>query len=210
MLDFVLPTGEVAGFAVTCDPDAPSISICRRRSDGSEEVCWTDRCGSGDDAEALCAWLQTDEAQLRLFGRMALRLGKEIAGRVIRAAAADAAAERREMEEAEADLERRESEIKLWKSGPRATRPSLGLQRGCDQTPFWQMRFDARWERDRVADWLMHQADRYAEFVSLQMTNGSLQLEREILAGMRNDEAAAKRRGIATGGRRPLRFWRGE
>ncbi|WP_230768890.1 hypothetical protein [Sphingomonas sp. Leaf4] len=72
------------------------------------------------------------------------------------------------------------------------------------------MRVSEKWERDRVVDWLRWQQPRFHEFQEYLDEHGSLELERLVLAGMRDAERAAKAKGITSAGRRPLRFWRGE
>ncbi len=72
------------------------------------------------------------------------------------------------------------------------------------------MRFSEKWERERVLDWLRWQKSRFIEFRDLLAAEGSAAVERTIIAGMRETEANIKARGLSTGGRRPLRFWRGE
>jgi len=111
-----------------------------------------------------------------------------------------------------ADEERRRlhEEVDLFLHDERGKHPRLSLESGDEHKPFFVMRFTERWERDRVVDWLRWQKGSYVAFRDLVAREGAIALEREILSAMRAFEAAAKKRGIASGGRRPLRFWRGE
>jgi len=87
----------------------------------------------------------------------------------------------------------------------------LTLERGSDEAePVWSISFEESWERDRFWDWLGWQSERFEEFAE-SMRNGSrLDLERRLLREMLVTEQAVKKQGLGSGGRRPLRFWRGE
>lgn len=78
---------------------------------------------------------------------------------------------------------------------------------GSDDDEFWLIKFDEAWERDRFWDWFKWQTNRFAEF----MKDGDrLDLERKLLREMLVTEQAVKKQELGAGGRRRLRFGRGE
>jgi hypothetical protein len=87
----------------------------------------------------------------------------------------------------------------------------LELERGCVKAkPIWSIAFKGSWERDRFWDWLRWQTDRFEEFAEFMRDGSALDLERRLLREMLVTEQAVKKQGLGSGGRRPLRFWRGE
>ncbi len=82
------------------------------------------------------------------------------------------------------------------------------LERGDDE--FWSISFDEKWERDRFGDWMEWQEHRFAEFAEYMTEGDRFELERKLLREMLVTEQAVKKQGLGAGGRRPLRFWRGE
>lgn len=194
--------------------DRSVVSLLRLLPDGCHVAVWSHRCGTPREADTLFGWMWTQASEWPVWGRTAVRLGEGIVSPIIlegAQAAADAAAHAAaNRERAEAERRRLARQITLWVFDSKKKRPSLGLERGCDDAPFWRMTFAERWERDRVADWLKFQKHRYVDFEALFLEHGDLELERLVLSGMRETEADVKRRGLSAGGRRPLRFWRGE
>lgn len=70
--------------------------------------------------------------------------------------------------------------------------------------------FDEGWERDRVWDWLRWQTRRF-EDIRLRIDGiGAAAVERELLHEMLVTENRVRKTGLGAGGRRPLRFWRGD
>lgn len=87
----------------------------------------------------------------------------------------------------------------------------LTLERGSDHdTPIWSISLEEAWERDRFWDWLCWQTERFEEFAEFMRDGCRLELERKLLREMLVTEQAVKKQGLGSGGRRPLRFWRGE
>lgn len=87
----------------------------------------------------------------------------------------------------------------------------LELERGSIKAkPIWSIAFEESWERDRFWDWLGWQTDRFEEFADFMRDGCKLELERKLLREMLVTEQAVKKQGLGSGGRRPLRFWRGE
>lgn len=84
----------------------------------------------------------------------------------------------------------------------------LTLERGDDE--FWSIRFDEKWERERFGDWMQWQRHRFGDFAEYMKEGDRFELERQLLREMLVTEQAVKKQGLGAGGRRPLRFWRGE
>lgn len=87
----------------------------------------------------------------------------------------------------------------------------LTLERGSNEAePVWSISFEESWERDRFWDWLGWQNERFEEFAEFMRDGSRLDLERRLLREMLVTEQSVKKQGLGSGGRRPLRFWRGE
>lgn len=190
-----------------------AVSLLRRLPDGTHVPVWTHEC-SPKEAKSLCGWMWAMPEDWSIWGRIALRIGSATLDPMIIDRARKHAAEEKERErrlrKEERERERLAREITLYLYDPKHKRSSLGLQRGSEDKAFWRMTFTEKWERDRVVDWLRWQQPRFHELEEYLNEHGSLELERLVLAGMRNAERAAKAKGITSAGRRPLRFWRGE
>ncbi|KAA9019610.1 hypothetical protein [Sphingobium limneticum] len=192
----------------------PRVEILRRRFDGEVVPVWSVLLGTPKAARTLHKWMMENPESWSVWGRLALRLGTEAAGRMIMAAATRHEQARieseRERRDAEKEQRRLSREITLYYYDPKKKAPSLGLERGNESRPFFRMTFTEKWERDRVLDWIKHQRAHFADMEEMWAEHGALALERHILAGMRETERDVKARGMGAGGRRPLRFWRGE
>jgi hypothetical protein len=86
----------------------------------------------------------------------------------------------------------------------------LDLRRFGAKTGFWRIMFRERWERERFRDWFRLQRARFEEFAVFLDEHDAVALERQLLAEMLDTERRIKAAGRGAGGRRPLRFWRGE
>lgn len=86
----------------------------------------------------------------------------------------------------------------------------VDLRRPGAKTGFWRINFRERWERERFRDWFRNQRSRYDEFAAFLDGNDAVALERLVLREMLDTERRVKAAGLSAGGRRPLRFWRGE
>ncbi|WP_206240475.1 hypothetical protein [Novosphingobium terrae] len=199
------------------EPDGPgrnAVALFRNRDDGSQAIVWQQSCESQEGASALHEWMLLRSDLWNFWGRLAARLGADPAGMLIlKAARADEEERQNQVREAEKhrlEEERLSRVITLYCYTPKGKRPYLGLERGNADEPFFKMSFAAEWECDRVVDWLQYQRKRFEEMAQLLADSGQLALERHILEGMRAAERDAKARGISVGGRRPLRFWRGQ
>ncbi|PTM47969.1 hypothetical protein C8J24_1376 [Sphingomonas aerolata] len=92
----------------------------------------------------------------------------------------------------------------------RKKRFAVILEYGTADGRFWSIAFDEAWERDRFWDWFSWQTERFQEFADHMKDGDRLDLERKLLKEMIVTEQAVKKQGPGAGGRRPLRFWRGE
>lgn len=191
----------------------PAVSLLRRLPDGGHVTVWSHVC-ERKEAKAIGAWMLGQPNFWSLWGRMAVRLGGDTLSSIVVDGARAAEAERLEkahmQREEERERRRLAREITLYYYDPKGKPPALGLQRGTQDKPFWKMRFTEKWERDRVVDWLRWQRERFDEFAEYHAEHGDLELERFVLAGMREGEREAKVKKVSSSGRRPLRFWRGE
>lgn len=88
---------------------------------------------------------------------------------------------------------------------------AITLERGSPRNEkVWSITFEEAWERDRFWDWLGWQRSRFDEFARFILDGSRLELERQLLREMLATERDVKKQGLGSGGRRPLRFWRGE
>jgi len=195
------------------DPRTGSVQLRRMTSDGVPSIVWCHVAGKGD-AQDIFDWMTTRPDHWYYWGRLVILFGDQgVEGVVVQEAlrnaevcAAEAEQERLDQE----DRDRRHMHIDLFTLDDRNKRPGFSLESGDEDEPFFVMRFSERWERERVLDWLRWQKHRFIEFRYLHTEAGQVALERAIIAGMRNTETKVKTAGDAMGGRRPLRFWRGE
>ncbi|MEO7469109.1 MAG: hypothetical protein ABIV36_19000 [Sphingobium limneticum] len=191
-----------------------TLQIHRRLADGAHVVVWQLCLDSRKAAAQLHDWMRSKPDRWDFWGRLSFRIGAQAAGPIILTAAMADEQERRAAEREDRNRQREEARlaatINLFLFTPARKRPYLGLERGNESDPFFVMKFDEKWERDRVSDWLAYQQGQFAQMEQMFQELGQLALERHILAGMRATERDAMTRGISAGGRRPLRFWRGE
>ena len=182
--------------------------------DGAEPLeVWRSYVGAVR-AKMVFDWMVEQRSQWPLWGRIAILFGEAALGPMI-VAAAEREADRsfREAEQARAAEEariHRHGQVNLFILDARGDRAGLSLKSADESRAFFVMRFSEKWERERVLDWLRWQKDRFLAFRDMHDGDGSVALERLIIAGMRETEAQVKAQGLASGGRRPLRFWRGE
>lgn len=167
-----------------------------------------------DLASMVFEWMSAQPCQWSLWGRIAILFGDAALRPIVVDAAelhaALAAREAKEAAQEERDRLKRHNKIDLLILDPRGARPGLSLRSGDEAKSFFVMRFSEKWERERVLDWLRWQKESFVSFRDFHETGGSVALERLIIAGMRETESYMKAQGRSSGGRRPLRFWRGE
>lgn len=197
-------------------PATGSVHLVRRADadlTAEPRIIWERDLGASE-AATVFEYMCHRRDQWPLWGRVACLFAAEAVDRLVLDSAYKAAeevavaAEMQRLEEA--DRLRRREIVDLYILDPKGRRPGLALETAEAKTPFFTMNFSERWERERVLDWMRCQKSRYREFRNLCEAEGSAALERAIIAGMRETEADVKRRGLTSGGRRPLRFWRGE
>ncbi|WP_242416533.1 hypothetical protein [Sphingomonas panni] len=86
----------------------------------------------------------------------------------------------------------------------------INMRRANSNTSFWVILFRERWERERFRDWFRWNRHRFAEWAEFLETHTAIELDRLLLAEMLEVERRVKKAGGGAGGRRPLRFWRGD
>lgn len=186
----------------------------------ASSTAWTASYASGEEALQRFLWLDARPAACTRLGSHAQIFGPEGVSSVIEVGVeverARAAEKRiRVAEEADADRRRAEEEARLANSidswlVDRKGQFGLNLRRGNAKEPFWVILFRERWERERFRDWFRWQRHRFAEWAEFLETHESIELERLLLSEMLQTERAMKKAGLSNGGRRPLRFWRGD
>lgn len=126
------------------------------------------------------------------------------------------AEERDRLAEEEAAERKREDEKRAYEGSvhsffrKKGDRFVVEFNKGHEDRPFWTISFEEAWERDRFWDWMAWQLHRYDELSAFLNANPRLELERKLLREMLLTEKTIKKQGLGAGGRRPLRFWRGE
>lgn len=194
--------------------DTGSVLMLHAGASAGDGFGVTSRSYVGERARTIFDWMTRRSAEWPLWDRAAVLFGEAaVRSLVVVPAEREAEADAFEAEhirlQAEDD-ERLRKEIDLFILDPKGRRPGISLESANEQRPFLVMRFSEKWERERVLDWLRWQKARYFEFRELFDAQGQVAVERAIIAGMRETEADVKARGLSSGGRRPLRFWRGE
>ena len=191
---------------------ADHVALVRRR-DGSDGphvgvVVWMRIFANPAAARAFHRWMLRRPERWAVWGRMAPILGPEfLGGQICSEHDADESARREERRRVEA---RRRRERAVWcRQFEGGFRPAIGLFQGDATTPFWCMRFDQNWERERVWDFVSHRTECYPAWKALFEKHDREMLERTILDEMLRTEREVKKAGLGAGGRRPLRFWRG-
>lgn len=178
-----------------------------------ERPIWQHRFIRARDASGIFEWMVGRRDDWPFWGRLTGLIGPD---RLFAAAAADVARARTERaadllgkrKEAKA-VRQREQEISSYlveKDG----RFGVDLTRGDERKGFFVIWFRENWERERFRDWWRPQHHRFAEFAVLHNAQGALALERMLLREMQDTEKRIKAAGLGAGGRRPLRFYRGE
>lgn len=181
--------------------------------DCSRREVWRSYVGI-ERVRSVYEWMSARSEEWDLWGRVATLFGDTaLHAIVVEAAEREAEAAALEAENARLKEEERlllSRKVELYILDAKGKRPGISLESGHETKPFFVMRFSEKWERERVLDWLRWQKDRYLDFRDLCEAEGQLALERVIIAGMRETEAQMKAQRRTSGGRRPLRFWRGE
>lgn len=181
--------------------------------EGQRDAIWSVDVGP-DRARLVFDWMAERAGQWPLWARLACLFGEQaVTTIVVNGAERDGEQAAARLEEArlrEEDRRRLHQRVDLFVLDQKNKRPGVSLESADEGKPFFVMRFSEKWERERVLDWMRWQKPRFQEFRNLVEAEGAVALERVVIAGMRETEADVKRRGLGSGGRRPLRFWRGE
>jgi hypothetical protein len=201
---------------LSCDHDRSTISLVRQIRVAGEQILtaavWTQTLEDPAEARERYDWLRSNGKLLTEWGRTATILGEEVLSSALDAAW-QAELVRREVEHRSVEEEKREAET-IWLMQDevgRAERPAIVMRMGGRSgEPFLTIKLDERWERDRIYDWAQWQSERYREWKEHRDAHGEESLERLIMTEMLRTENAVRKAGLGSGGRRPLRFWRGD
>lgn len=170
---------------------------------------WRQDFESAADARAVFEWMIGRPERCLVWGRLAPIIGDKLLSDCIANEMLADYKKRQEEKEARSAEARRATKITVHFVEQKG-RPALTMQRGADGEPFCSIAFSEKWERDRVWDWMSWQSGHYEEWRIHAAVRGGNSLARRIFEGMLTTEAAVRKAGLATRGRRPLRFWRGE
>ncbi len=210
---------------VSLDLEGSTLRIVRQLSCGdthvSRIVVWSRDHDEIGDAETAYEALGTHVDRLQLWSIGAMALGPDWLTPIISEIVASFVHEREEAREQQERTElaardkaerqkAKENAIDAYLTN-KNKRFQLLLQRGSHSSGvFWTIEFKESWERERFWDWLRWQRERFADLAEdLKHTTG-FELERRLLREMLATEQVVKKAGLGSGGRRPLRFWRGE
>lgn len=201
------------------------VSLVREMSCGGEvvtrTVAWSAVHEGEDRATDAYEALGAHQADLLYWSVAALVLGEAYVSDVVAPLIAKFIEERdaerarvaQQVEEARRKAEAKlaaETALGFWVKTKKG-RYLLNLHRGGSLTqPLWSIAFDEAWERDRFWDWLGQLQDRFAEIAVEAQKVDWADLERRLLREMLVTEQQVKKQGLGSGGRRPLRFWRGD
>lgn len=201
-----------------------TVSIVRVLGCGTDVVVrtavWNRTYGSSTDADDAFAALNSAEGNFLHWSVGATAFGSTWLNATIENVVDEFVATRdeelarlaRELERERARLEEeRDAETRIEAIfRKRLGRYVLNLERGNEEVVIWSIAFDEAWERDRFWDWFGWQTDRFEALAQDMQEGCRLDLERSLLREMLVTEQAVKKQGLGSGGRRPLRFWRGE
>lgn len=202
------------------EPIMPSpliVALVRRNGDAPPEDdgtrVWSHTFDTENDAAQCCQWMRSQAERLAYWGRLANVLGPaHVTVTVLKSLAHDS--ERRRKEEVKArEAAEEDARLSLIIESylvERGGRFGVNLTRANEREAFWTILFRERWERERFRDWWNCQRDRFQEFTEYLEEHSPVELERLLLHEMLETERQVKKAGRSAGGRRPLRFWRGE
>lgn len=169
---------------------------------------WRRAFSKKQDAQSRFQWMLARQDRWAIWARLARVIGPEDLETMMAAeAAADA-------EAAEKARQRAHDEAldlaTIYMEAVEQDRSfQITMQRGRRGEPFFRMRFAKEAEQDRVWDWVRWSGHAYHRWAEIFDRKGHLALEKVILEDMLKEEHRVKAAGLSAGGRRPLRFWRG-
>lgn len=200
------------------DDDAGSaiVRLVRQIRVAGEQIItgavWSESFENSTDADKRYRWLIANADRLTEWGRVAAILGPEALTTTLDAAWL-AELERIEKQRRMKEKEAKEAET-IWliqDDVGRHERPAIIMHMGNQRSaPFITIKLDERWEQERIWDWARWQTERYREWKAHCDEHGAKSLEQLIMTEMLKTENAVKKAGLGSGGRRPLRFWRGD
>jgi hypothetical protein len=210
-------TAFTADFDLRLDAASSSVTfVGLTRSSGkilNERLIWRRHFARRRDADGIFEWMIERQDEWPFWGHLTSLIGPDrlfaaAAEDVARARSARAADLLRNRNEARAARrkEQRISSYLVEKHG----QFGVNLKRGGQKKGFFVMWFRESWERERFRDWWRPQHHRFAEFAALHDAQGAPALERMLLREMQDTEKRIRAAGLGAGGRRPLRFYRGE
>ena len=206
------------------DGDKPALAIIRSVEIGGIAVAvapvWAASYETMADAQLRWETLTRNDGRCSELGRAAAVFGlDQVTATIetgIRIEEANREGRRRQVEQIDriaremAEESRRKARVITCYFKEPKGRFVVELTRGNTHQPFWSLSLVEKWERDRFWDWLRWQKDRWPDFADFLTTGEGIDLERMLLKEMLETEKRVKKAGLGAGGRRPLRFWRGE
>ena len=212
------PTGEfTVDYELRLDAPAPVVRfVCLTRCGEvilGERLIWQQQFDRLRHAKGVFEWMVERQEIWPFWGRLARLTGPD---RLFADAAADVARTRsgRAAELARARVEARTARARRKEISSFLVEEDgqfgVDLTRGDERDGFFVLWFRERWERERFRDWWRAQHDRFPDFATLHDAQGAAALERMLLREMQDTEKRIKAAGLGAGGRRPLRFYRGE
>jgi hypothetical protein len=205
-----------AAVAILALDPSPTVSLITRVMCGgvcaAEKLVWQALFGSCEAAILRYDWLASQPHELEYWARHAETFGGSALLEVVEHGITFQTIEplRDELQDHRAtefgsEVAPIESNF-LMKNG----KFGIGLQRGAEGPVFWSILFRENWERERFLDWWTHQRHRLRVFAEFKEANSAIDLERLLLHEMLETEHRVRKSGLGSGGRRPLRFWRGD
>ncbi|MBB3348397.1 hypothetical protein [Sphingomonas sp. BK069] len=209
--------GFAVGFESRLEDGSASICFVQLFLAGSfvvsERVIWRCNLERPRLARDVLVWMRDRREQWQLWGRLTALTGHErLLARAIkevtesRSRSAEKLLRRRQKERGARE---REKEISSYLVDD-DQHYCVDMRRGGHKEGFFVMRFREKWERERFRDWWVQQRHRFGDFAAYVDENGAAALERMLLREMQDTEKRIKKAGLGAGGRRPLRFWRGD
>jgi len=175
---------------------------------GSVPPAWILEQAFVEDARDVYAWMITHPERWSVWGRLSPIVGAEMLALMMEEER-ERDARRSSLIEEQAAAAARMARTVTVASGIVLGRPCVTLHRGDEDDPFLVVAFEDPVERERLWDWIRWQPHRFREWRRFWEQAGSTALRELILNLMIIDEIRAKAAGLAIGGRRPFRSWRG-
>ncbi|MGN7161472.1 hypothetical protein [Sphingomonas sp. SAFR-052] len=211
------PTTITVDFEPRIDEGSTSIRFVKVIRSGDlialEEMVWEQDFANPRLAQNVFDWMLGYRNDWPLWGRLTSLLGPgqliEVAKARISALRVKRAAElvaKRNEDRTKRELEKVIESYLVEDAG----QFGIDLRRGGHDEAFFTIWFREKWERERFRDWFRTQRHRFVAFAAMFDEEGAGRLERRLLREMQETEIRIKRAGLGAGGRRPLRFYRGE